>query len=55
MSFLVYKEYVYGYVVFKTESYSVGDLIKQTFSSTMKCVGKCGGEWVKTKTLNETD
>ena len=25
----------------------MGDLIKWIFSSTVKCVGKCGGEWVK--------
>ena len=28
------------------ELYSVGDLIKQIFSSTVKCIRKCGGEWV---------
>ena len=25
----------------------MGDLIKWIFSNTVKCVGKCGGEWVK--------
>ena len=25
----------------------MGDLIKLIFSSTVKCVRKCGGEWVK--------
>ena len=24
----------------------VNDLIKPIFSSTVKCIGKCGGEWV---------
>ena len=28
------------------ELYSVGDLIKRIFSSTVKCIVKCGGEWV---------
>ena len=25
----------------------MGNLIKWIFFSTVKCVGKCGGEWVK--------
>ena len=28
------------------ELYSKGDLIKRIFYSTVKYVGKCGGEWV---------
>ena len=28
------------------ELYYVGDVIKRIFSSTAKCIGKCGGEWV---------
>ena len=30
------------------ELYSVSDLLKQVFSSTVKCVGKCDSEWFKT-------
>ena len=29
----------------------MGDLIKWIFSSTVKCVGKCGGEWVDSSFL----
>ena len=29
--------------------YSMVDLIKWIFSCTVKCVEKCGGEWVKQK------
>ena len=29
------------------ELYIVSDLINQTFSSTVKSIGKCGDKWVK--------
>ena len=25
----------------------MGDLTEQIFSSTVKCIGKCGSEWIK--------
>ena len=31
----------------------MGDLIKWIFSSTVTCVGKCGGEWVNVQLFME--
>ena len=47
MGSLVYKEKV---KVSFWRLYSMVDLIKYIFSSTVKCVGKCGGEWVNFST-----
>ena len=40
---LVRNKFIYSF----WELYSVGNLIIEIFSSTVKCIRKCGGEWVK--------